>query len=103
MRHLELYKKHSISGCAAFAARVQRGRRLEQVLRKYLGSLWNEGLYETAFRLVLVSRTAVELSSDDVSGGALRTVAGALKRPVCKGLSCWLFRLSCSGAQRRAK
>jgi len=43
MCHLELDQKHSISGCAAFAARVQRGRKLKQVLRKHLGSLWNEG------------------------------------------------------------
>lgn len=81
MRYLELDKKHSISGCAAFAARVKRGRKWKQVLRRCLGSLWNEELYATAFHPFLVSRTADALSGDGVSGGTLRAVARAVKRP----------------------
>lgn len=80
MRRLELDKKPSMSGCAEFAARVKQASRRKQAVRKYLRRLWNEGLYETAFRLLLVSRAAVALSLDDVSSGALRAVAGAVKR-----------------------
>jgi hypothetical protein len=78
MRHLELDKKPSMSGCVAFAAHVKRTTKKGQAVRRSFQSLANEGLYETAFRLLLVLSAAVALSLDVFSGGALRAMAGAV-------------------------